>query len=515
MTNSHEWKYITYSDFIQDVELFSRYWRDVLHQAEVYPGSVVTFCLPGYAYIDILHIYGVMRAGYIPQPLTIVPTATFIISLLLGSCSKAIIYAPSFEAKASELSARLNIPNYPALLSIPDRSQVAGNPLPDLPTHVRADDTAIYFHTSGSTSGMPKIIPGNQLWMHGMVKRAVNMSDTSGDTFSSNKVYSWMGSVCHIAQFFGTIRVIAGGHSLVQPLNVSNDPFDLIESIPETGITQITLFPVSLSRILRRARAEERIRNLLKQIDAVSYSGGDIPPEDEQWARTNGINIVNVYASTECGGPMMISEGTRFSSHNGLRPLQGVQCRFDPISSESSEGSLDDGVRELVILSQSLGCPHPSLCDPSGLFHTGDLFREIQPGCYLTCGRDDDWIKMENAARCDTRTIEDEVRRSCKDLVSDCVVVGKHRPKPALFVEALHTTTAIGSQESQLRNMIFERIADLQKDRYETERISGPEMIVLIPLGSLPRTESKGNIRRALVEEKYQTVLEQLYNRSK
>ncbi|THU91379.1 acetyl-CoA synthetase-like protein [Dendrothele bispora CBS 962.96] len=511
MTNSHEWKYITYSDFIQDVELFAQYWRGVLHQAEVYPGSVITFCLPGHAYIDVLHIYGVMRAGYIPQPLTIVPTATFIISLLRGSCSKAIIHAPSFEAKALELSARLNIPNYPALLSIPDRSQAVGNRLPDLPTHVRADDTAIYFHTSGSTSGMPKIIPGNHLWIHGMIKRAVNMLNTSGDTLSgSNKV----GSVCHAAQFFGTIRIIAGGHSLVQPLNVSNNPFELIESIPETGITQITLFPASLSRILRRARAEERIRNMLIQLDAVSYGGGSIPPEDEQWARTNGINIVNVYASTECGGPMMISEGTRFSSHNGLRPVQGVQCRFDPISSGSSEGSLDDGVKELVILSESLGCPHPSLCSPDGLFHTGDLFREIQSGYYLNCGRDDDWIKMENAARCDTRTIEDEVRRSCKDSISDCVVVGKHRPKPALFVEALHTTTAIVSQESQLRNVIFERIADLQKDRYETERISGPEMIVLIPLGSLPRTESKGNIRRALVEEKYHTVLEQLYNKS-
>jgi len=129
-----------------------------------------------------------MKAGYVPQPLTIIPTATFILSLLQKPDSEAVIYEPPYEAKALELSTNLDIPSYRALDSIPDLS--SGTTLLDLP-QTQAEDIAIYFHSSGSTSGMPKIIPGTFHWLDGIVKRAVNMPARS-KILGKVDVCSWM-----------------------------------------------------------------------------------------------------------------------------------------------------------------------------------------------------------------------------------------------------------------------------------------------------------------------------------
>jgi hypothetical protein len=113
------------------------------------------------------------------------------------------------------------------------------------------------------------------------------------------------------------------------------------------------------------------------------------------------------------------------------------------------------------------------------------------------------------------RTIEDEVRQSCKDLIAECVVVGKYRPKPVLFVECptvqSEGKTMDEAEALALRKMIYERIWKLQEHRYEFERIAGPDMIIVVPQDSLPRTETKGNVRRALLEEQYQKTLERIY----
>lgn len=61
---------------------------------------------------------------------------------------------------------------------------------------------------------------------------------------------------------------------------------------------------------------------------------------------------------------------------------------------------------ELVVLPDSLDCPEPSLCNPDdGIFHTSDIFEEINPGAgiYKYRGRLDDIITMRNGRNCDTK----------------------------------------------------------------------------------------------------------------
>lgn len=175
-----------------------------------------------------------------------------------------------------------------------------------------------------------------------------------------------------------------------------------------------------------------------------------------------------------------------------LRPLNGVKYGFFPIgssnASESGHVSANNQLLELVIFGDSPDCPHTSLRKADGHFHTGDLFLRAKEGHYLFRGRDDDWIKSLNSLRCDTRAIEDNVRATCGDLIEECIVVGTGRPSPALFIEPSKEM-----DHDALKSEIIRRTRAFHARRYIHERITDPELVIIVEPKSLPRTAVSNN----------------------
>ena len=106
------------------------------------------------------------------------------------------------------------------------------------------------------------------------------------------------------------------------------------------------------------------------------------------------------------------------------------------------------------------------------------------------------------------RSIEDNVRATCGELVFECVVVGNGRPSPALFVEASEKCT-IDSEE--LREEIVRRMRQFHSRRFIHEQIT-TEHIAVVERGTLPRTATKGNVRRQAVEDQYKELLDSIYS---
>lgn len=104
---------------------------------------------------------------------------------------------------------------------------------------------------------------------------------------------------------------------------------------------------------------------------------------------------------------MLISVGREDHNAALLQPLKGVSYAFRSVTSTDVELDHQSTARllELVILAESIDCPHSSLRHVDGDFHTGDLFQEVTSGSYVFRGRDDDWIKSENSLRCDTKYV--------------------------------------------------------------------------------------------------------------
>lgn len=316
--------------------------------------------------------------------------------------------------------------------------------------------------------------------------------------------------MCHIGQTLTLIGALQHGTCTIQPTQIAFSSPELKAMIRQCGLNRLTQFATFLSMHLRNSRDDTDLLALLKGLDEVLFAGLALPQEEEDWARRNGLALRNLFGNTECGA-MLISAGGRGSDSLFLRPIPGTKYGFMPVTpsaaaDEAGQYNVNASLLELVILSESGDCPYHTLRQPDGHFHTGDLFSEVAPGGYLFRGRDDDWIKSENSLRCDTRAIEDNVRATCSDLVAECVVVGYGKPSPTLFVEPKGAIEA-----GKLKKDIIRRTRHFHSRRYMHERIVDTKFVVVVPRGSLPRTATKGNIRRRAVEEKFREELDRVY----
>ena len=106
------------------------------------------------------------------------------------------------------------------------------------------------------------------------------------------------------------------------------------------------------------------------------------------------------------------------------------------------------------------------------------------------------------------RSIEDGVRATCGDLVFECVVVGSGRPSPALFIEPSEKCVM---DDEKLKEEIFGRMREFNSHGYVHERIASAKHVVVVKRGTLPRTASKGNIQRRMVEDQYKELLDSIY----
>jgi acyl-coenzyme A synthetase/AMP-(fatty) acid ligase len=315
--------------------------------------------------------------------------------------------------------------------------------------------------------------------------------------------------MCHIAQNFMLIGSTLYGSCTIQPTKVGFSSNELLDMIARCGLNRLKQFSTFLAIHLRQSRNDQKVLAALQNLDEVLYTGLMLGREELDWAHQNGIKLTNMLGNTECGA-MLLSVGGTGKDAKFLRPVEGTAYGFWPIASsdaaEDEHVNANAGLLELVVLSESGDCPDPLLRAADGHYHTGDLFQEVAAGSYIFRGRDDDWIKSENSLRCDTKAIEDNVRATCADLVSECIVVGNGRPSPALFLES-----QAGMTDQMLKKTILRRIRHFHSRRYLHERITSADFIFVVAPGTLPRTATKGNIRRRAVEEAFRRELDLAY----
>ena len=120
----------------------------------------------GIAYSDVLQVYGMSRAGYVPQMSSLrVSTPIVIFELLKKAGARAFIYEPSSGLDLSGCP----VPAYPAIqVSGQDVTEIV---LPPLRMDHSASDLVFILHTSGSTGGSPKLVPCNRRWLDNIITR--------------------------------------------------------------------------------------------------------------------------------------------------------------------------------------------------------------------------------------------------------------------------------------------------------------------------------------------------------
>jgi hypothetical protein len=271
-----------------------------------------------------------------------------------------------------------------------------------------------------------------------------------------------------------------------------------------------------MAGVIKEARKDPEGLEFLQSFDACNHGGLPLEDTEADWAREQGINMVDPFASTETGCMLL---GVGRHEGNLLWLWTGSTFEMRPVSlepddatngepSSATNSESNEKLVELMVPKHATECPHSSLCDENTAdFITGDIFLQVGPDRYISKGRIDDWIKMEISLRCDTRSIEQNALETCeKDLISAAAVVGAARPSPALLVEAKQT---VGHDE--LLEGILRRITPFHERRYKHERILDSRLIIIVPNGALPRTP-KGSMQRKIAERKFKNDLDRVYS---
>lgn len=311
--------------------------------------------------------------------------------------------------------------------------------------------------------------------------------------------------MCHIGQTFMFSGSIQHASCTVQTSSQLFPSTEFVDMVARCGLNRMNIFPTYLAKHLRASRQDPKLLAMLQGLDLIFYSGLALAQEDEEWVHRHGIKLQNCFGNTECGA-MLLSDPEWKGMNAPLVPMAGTSYGFFPTASAEKSQNANTRFLELVILSSSADCPDSALRSSDGHYHTGDLFIEVSPGHYVSRGRDDDWIKSENSLRCDTKSIEENVRMTCADLIEECIVVGNGRASPALFIEA-----KAGLNEEKIKKDIIRRTRQFHSRRYLHEKITATKFIIVVPKDTLPRTASKGNIRRRAVEEAFKTELDVIY----
>ncbi|VUC31885.1 unnamed protein product [Clonostachys rosea] len=494
------WETITYARHVENIERAARYWSNEFSNRGLKERETVAIWVKGLSYADFLHIWGISRAGYVPVAISLRLTNIALVSDLVQKAgAKAIIYEDSVFPNLD-----MDVICLPTvdILSV----EVDRLPLPALwvPTH--DDDIILNYHSTGSTSGIPKLVPVTARWLDfGLEKLDSCLKDDSNS--EKQQVLAINGSFCHLS---GTLCAMGShrlGHCVVISQAIPPTQEEITTLVKEHGLTRLFMFASFVTGMIRTSRTDPTTLSLLQGLSLVLSGGAPLDPSEEIWAREQRIQLLDVYASTEVGIMLSTAQGDG-AKPAYLRPFPGTKYKF--VAEDDSAEDISHGERllELIIPPESRDCPHVSLRNPTtGDFHTGDLFVEPTPGHYVYKGRNDDWIKMMVPLRCDTKSIEDNAMDLCgADLISAAVCVGTGRPSPVLLVEPLTDATP----DAPLNEEILRRVTPFHERRYDHERIENAKHILVVPKGTLPRTV-KGGFQRQAVERTFKKTLDSLF----
>ncbi|KAM5341438.1 hypothetical protein ACJ41O_014469 [Fusarium nematophilum] len=424
--------------------------------------SVVGMWLRGMSYIDIVHIWGVARAGFIPQVVSFRmtdPTVTY--QLLDRGGAVALILDPSFQQFLRDSP----FPTWPTEDTLElDLDHLA---LPKLWMPSQGEDVTMIYHTSGSTSGSPKLVPVTAKWLDASLDKMVEWMPPPPSS-SKQEATALVGAFSHLASPLVFIDFVRRGGCLILPTELPYPIAELQQMIHRGGLTDLVIFSSYLSRVIQEARRDPSLLAALRDLHHVHHTGLALDDADGAWAREQGINLENLFACSELG-LMLISnyEGGRDSTPT-MKTMSTSKFEFLPLSDSPYP---DEELLELVVPPESPDCPAESLRSAEdGKYHSGDLFVEVAPGKYLPRGRNDDWIKMECALRCDTGAIEKDAMECCGDLISGVVVVGAGRPSPAMIVEPQDEMALDGEDGIWgIKHLILGRITPFHRRRDSSE----------------------------------------------
>ncbi|EIN05364.1 acetyl-CoA synthetase-like protein [Punctularia strigosozonata HHB-11173 SS5] len=484
-------------------------------------------------------IIGVMRAGYIPFPLSPRNSPPAVVSMLSKTdCTRMVVtrstLGPLIDVVVDALKQagrEIEINELPALADLfphlgHETVDQPFNPYETSP-NLAKDDIALYLHSSGST-GFPKPISlTHETLTHWWQQRpffrerdreypesAAGGRKRSGDViFGSMALPSFhtLGVMMQICAPLSSGRPIA----VFQPQSPPTmpNPDNTLKAAKATGTTALPTVPAFLEAWIQSESALE----VLRAMDAVSFTGGPLAHDIGDRLVHQGVKLTTVYGGTEFGAPIS------FFPRPDMDPFEWAWIAFDPTVkprfAPQENGLYEYGIvpaRTFTSDSQTTATHRPSvenLPDVRG-YATSDLFEKhpTKEGLWRIVGRTDDVIVLATGEKIVPVQIEGLVLAS--PLVQGAVMFGRARDQAGILLEPKPAHAIDPSDQAGLaefRNAIWPTLVDASKDAPDFARIFKELIIVTHPDKPLPRA-GKGTVQRKAALELYSAEIDALYD---
>lgn len=363
-----------------------------------------------------------------------------------------------------------------------------------------ANDTAFLFHTSGTSSGLPKPIPQTHHGAVGVLPCLPNGHEKA--TFTTTPLYHGGIADCFRAWTSGALIWLFPGKEI--PITASNilRCFGCARREEAMNNAAPVKYFSSVPYVLQMVSAEPEGMRLLQDMDVVGVGGAALPQDIGDSLVHQSVNLVSRFGSAECGFLL--------SSHRNYREDQEWQyLRSHGLKLLEFEKQHDGSrLSELVIQSD---WPHMAKRNrENGSFATADLFA---PHSKLTDAwkyhsRADSQLTLITGKKFDPAPLEAAI--SSNNLLSDVLIFGNGKQCPGALLFRSEMTKNLDAD--RLLDEIWPVVDKLNKEGQPHTRLSRSMLTVMDGEASALEKSSKGTILRVQVEKKFQKEIEGAYD---
>ncbi|KAJ4183476.1 hypothetical protein NW767_013536 [Fusarium falciforme] len=366
------------------------------------------------------------------------------------------------------------------------------------PAATKVPDITYIFHTSGTSSGLPKPIPQSQFGVVGVLP--IFPGENKPATFSTTPLYHGGLADCMRAWTSeAMIWLFPEGQAPITGANI----LKAINFARNKDVAPVKYFS-SVPYVLQMLAEETQGIQVLKSMDLVGVGGAALPPAVGDKLVDAGVNILSRMGSAECGFLMCSHRDySKDKEWQYLRVINDTQLlSFEP---------QENGLSELVV---KPGWPFKVKTNrDDGSYATSDLFEPhpSKPNAWRYHSRADAQITLANGKKFDPSPMEGSILAST-NMLKDVLIFGSGRD----YAGALLFPVSDKVPQKEIIDSVWPHIDQMNSAGQSHARITKP-MLLVVPVrdGEQPlEKSSKGTILRRQAEERYAKEIELSYKLS-
>ncbi|KAL8703656.1 MAG: hypothetical protein Q9201_003168 [Fulgogasparrea decipioides] len=363
-------------------------------------------------------------------------------------------------------------------------------------------EVAYLFHTSGTSSGLPKPIPQTH---HGAIGVLPSLPDGyKAVSFTTTPLYHGGIADCFRAWTSSALIWLFPGKDV--PITASN----ILKSLGCATRAQTSdnagsvKYFSSVPYVLQMVSTEPEGMKTLQGMDIVGVGGAALPQDVGDELVHKGVNLVSRFGSAECG--FLLSSHRNYDEDKEwqyLRSYGSNLLKFEPQD--------ESGLSELVIQPD---WPHMAKRNrEDGSFATADIFapHPTIKNAWKYHSRADSQLTLITGKKFDPAPLEAAI--ASNGLLSDALIFGNGMQCPGALL--FRSESAKKMNTARLLDEIWPVVERLNKEGQAHTRLSRAMLVAMDPEAPGLEKSSKGTVMRAQAEKRYKKEIREAYEHKK